>query len=1003
MVRIKLEEGKTVDEALLENWSTKDPRILRVEPNYHVYALEIPNDPYLGHLWGLYNYGQTDGTIDSDIDILEAWESTTGSSDIIVAVIDSGIDYTHPDLTNQIWVNTDEIPDNGLDDDNNGYIDDRFGYDFSQNDNDPFDENGHGTHCAGIIAAEGNNNIGIAGINWRCSIMPCRFLDAGGSGTVTDAIEAINYAVANKAKILNNSWGGGGYSTALKAAIENAEEQGVLFVAAAGNSATNNDLHPHYPSSYTCSNIISVAATDDRDDIASFSCYGKQSVDISAPGVRILSTVPGGYNWYSGTSMATPHVSGVAALLLSLNPNMTLLELKSRLVWTGDSIQALQDITLSGRRLNSSYALTAENGFNFLSPRNNSLWVTGFTYTINWSAIGANSIVNLYLLKDGQIEEAIAENISNTGNYSWSIPAHLIYGTDYSILIEDGVLSHLSSNFTITDERIDYYTEAFNEANNNFDLSNKSVLFVPDETGSYQAVSQDILSLPTSLKGGKRLKLGDDDFQQIDLADRSVKLFGIEYSRLYVGSNGYITFNRPDQEYRATLLNHFENVRIAVLFNDLNPSAGGDVLWKMLEDRIAITWNNVPEFNRNIYHTCQAELFYNGKIRLSWLDNSESSSIIGFSEGVGLAEDYLNSDISSYSSYMPDLQFIKINGPKKIVENNFLQLKCTGYYKDRVTLDVSEQDDILWNIDSDSGLIDTAGNLNIGEVDIFQHIEVTAEMEGKTDQFGVFVKGEYVNDLQITKCSLKAGRKINSDSIGLVGVMPLTESVINAAESIDVKIWSNQNECVLQTIFENSSASVNGQIYWAKKIIATSTGNSTQILRLDSKRNLFRLSINNIDLTGISCPFYLTIHCGDQTYVGQLQESIVNKKKNAPVELMNGVRDSMLLGQVRLTSKADSITGKILLNGNFSLESEASRLDSITFQWNLNTCHGSIKKISRHTDFFVSDDNSFSAKINFNQGKFVIKANNLEIEPDINIASSRLAFDTFDETRKVDL
>jgi thermitase len=296
------------------------PDVEYAEPDYLLQPAQTvsPSDPYYSRLYGLNNTGQTNGTPDADVDAKEAWGTTTGSWTTVVAVIDEGVDINHPALKNNIWVNTDEVPSNGVDDDRNGYVDDRNGYDFANDDAsvyDPDPVNGrgdeHGTHVAGTIAAQGNN--GVAGVNWQAGIMALKFLGPNG-GYTSDAVEALNYAVANGARISNNSWGGGGYSQALRDAINRADASGHLFVAAAGNDGVNNDATPHYPSSYSSANIISVAATDDEDALASFSNFGATSVDLAAPGVNILSTLPGNrYGSYSGTSMATPHVTGAAA------------------------------------------------------------------------------------------------------------------------------------------------------------------------------------------------------------------------------------------------------------------------------------------------------------------------------------------------------------------------------------------------------------------------------------------------------------------------------------------------------------------------------------------------------------------------------------------------------------------------------------------------------------------------------------------------------------------
>lgn len=327
------------------------------------------NDSYYPRLYGLNNTGQSGGTADADVDAPEAWYATTGDPGTVVAVIDEGVDINHPDLRNNIWTNPDEVPNNRTDDDRNGYVDDVNGYDFANDDasvydRDPVSGGGdeHGTHVAGTIAAEGNNNIGVVGVNWRTRIMPLKFLGPDG-GYTSDAIKALNYAVAEGAKISNNSWGGGGASQALLDAIRKADASGHLFVAAAGNGGAdgvgdNNDTSPQYPSSYDSPNVISVAATDNRDALASFSNYGSSSVDLSAPGVSILSTLPGNtYGSYSGTSMATPHVTGAAALLKSRNPSMDDAQLKDRILGSAESKTNLRERTATGGRLNAQATL----------------------------------------------------------------------------------------------------------------------------------------------------------------------------------------------------------------------------------------------------------------------------------------------------------------------------------------------------------------------------------------------------------------------------------------------------------------------------------------------------------------------------------------------------------------------------------------------------------------------------------------------------------------------
>ena len=347
-----------------------DPNVEYAEPNYIVNITLFPNDPNFNLLYGLHNTGQDGGVVDADIDAPEAWDNTIGSSDVTIAVIDTGVDYNHEDLVANIWTNPSEIPNNGIDDDNNGFVDDVRGWDFANNDNDPMDDQGHGTHVSGTIGAVGNNGKGVAGVNWKVRIIPIKFLSSAGSGTIDGAVKSINYAILMGADIMSNSWGGTGFSQALLDAIKAANDADILFVAAAGNDGFDNDVDPVYPASYDVPNVVSVAATDKSDDLADFSDYGRTSVDLGAPGVGIISTVPtgtcalcnqGGYRTLSGTSMATPHVSGVAALIKSRFSKLNADKTKSRLLFSVDRIDSLDGITVSGGRLNALNSLESDN------------------------------------------------------------------------------------------------------------------------------------------------------------------------------------------------------------------------------------------------------------------------------------------------------------------------------------------------------------------------------------------------------------------------------------------------------------------------------------------------------------------------------------------------------------------------------------------------------------------------------------------------------------------
>ena len=343
------------------------PEVEYVEPNSLISLDSIdgppvrPRDPRFDDQWALANSGQRGGKEGADISATLAWATSVGSEDVVVAVLDSGVDYTHEDLARNMWVRPASM--SPYQDSELGTIDDLNGYNAIDSDSDPMDDNGHGTHCAGIIGAEGENDLGIAGVNWKVQIMPLKFMNAGGFGTTKDAVEAINYVIERKkagvnVRIISASWGSTQKSRVLEDIIRKAYENDILFVAAAGNASTNNDRSPHYPSSYNVPNVVSVAALDRNDELARFSNYGSKSVAIAAPGVDILSTWLGNqYEEKSGTSMATPVVSGVAALVVAENPRISVDALRKKLMASSDPIIALKGKTVSGGRINAAKAL----------------------------------------------------------------------------------------------------------------------------------------------------------------------------------------------------------------------------------------------------------------------------------------------------------------------------------------------------------------------------------------------------------------------------------------------------------------------------------------------------------------------------------------------------------------------------------------------------------------------------------------------------------------------
>ncbi len=330
--------------------------VLLAQPNYirHKTGDQPPNEPSWreDQLWGLIN-----------IQAHPAWlRFGGGDGSVVLADIDTGVDYNHPDLAANMWQNPGEIPDNGIDDDGNGYIDDVHGIDTVNRDSDPMDDDGHGTHTTGLMAAVGNNGFGVVGVLWNAKVIACKFLDADGNGSDSGAIKCLDYLLALKRRginirVTNNSWGGKlgvdePFPSVLKDAYDTVGAENIINVCAAGNEGTNNDADPHYPAAFDSPSIISVAASDRDDNRPSFSNYGAATVDLAAPGLVILSTLPASYGNLTGTSMATPFVSGAAGLLAQLNPSASVATLKSLLINNVDLLPQWAGLSVSGGRLN---------------------------------------------------------------------------------------------------------------------------------------------------------------------------------------------------------------------------------------------------------------------------------------------------------------------------------------------------------------------------------------------------------------------------------------------------------------------------------------------------------------------------------------------------------------------------------------------------------------------------------------------------------------------------
>ena len=573
------------------------PEVVYAEPNYMVHILDFfPNDPRFPEQWALHNTGQTGGTADADIDAPEAWQISTGSADIVVAVIDTGVDYNHEDLASNMWTNPGEIPGDGLDNDGNGYIDDIYGWDFYNNDNDPWDDHSHGTHCAGIMGAVGNNGIGIAGVNHTVKIMALKFLSAGGSGPTSAAISCVEYAIAEGAYLTSNSWGGGGYSQTLRDAISASDAAGMLFIAAAGNDGYDTDLTPHYPSSYDLPNIISVAATD-HNDALTWSNWGTRSVDLAAPGAGsgttgILSTVPGNqYDWKQGTSMACPYISGAAALTWAVYPGLSNSQVKLRILATGDPIPALVAKVLSERRLNINTCLRATAtsvNVNIAFPRNNFSVLKGDTVPVvafvtdnaggvlsssTLTATFSNGDPSITLYDDG----AHNDEIAGDGIYAGTWEPSNLGPTDITIVAtESGLTQGQDTNSGNVTQPYNYSYDGT----------------VPFEW--------------TDATTGTALGIGDEDYAEISIGF-DFEFYGNTYSSVKVTDNGYLTFGPSATWYPGNVCipdPAEPNDLIAPLWDDLDPSdywfLGAEVYY-LLEGtapnrRLTIEWYHVPHW-----------------------------------------------------------------------------------------------------------------------------------------------------------------------------------------------------------------------------------------------------------------------------------------------------------------------------------------------------------------------------------------------------------------------
>jgi subtilisin family serine protease len=602
---LDLPPGLTVIEAL-DRYS-KHPLIEYAEPDFLITLDQasqlVPND-LVPNLWGLNNTGQTGGKVDADIDAPEAWDIRTDASTVVVGVIDTGVDYNHPDLAANMWRNAAEIPGDGIDNDRNGYIDDVFGINGITNSGNPMDDHYHGTHVAGTIGAVGGNGIGLVGVAPNVKLMALKFLSSTGSGATSDAIKCINYGRIMGAKVLNNSWGGGGFSQALYDAILAANNAGVLFIAAAGNSNADNDAGAYYPANYEVPNVVPVAATDSNDLKSSFSSYGYARVLLGAPGTGIYSTYPNNtYNTISGTSMATPHVSGAFAMLIAHRPDLdTLPKLVHHIAMSTDAVPSMSSTTFSGGRLNLHRALAGNLRAIAHISANKRTVEPGGTITFTDSSMGPDITSRTIDFGDGNsnpISGSVQYTYPNAGNYTATLRV-VSGGVEYSRSISVSV-------------------------NRNYAVS----------TGTYSWVDT---------TGMTAVALTDDSATPAITIPFTFRLFSGNYNQIYIGSNGLITLGSSlgATSYSNVAIPNTAtpNAAIYPYWDDLNPTQGGAIRHGAVSGGYVVSYEGVPHFSdaASGLHF-QVLLMQNGEVRFQYKDIKPTTSYgAGKSATVGLED-----------------------------------------------------------------------------------------------------------------------------------------------------------------------------------------------------------------------------------------------------------------------------------------------------------------------------------------------------------------------------
>lgn len=618
----------------------KNPLVMYAEPDYYFHAATL--DARFNELWAMENTGQTGGLIDADINANSMWALTPGNQNVVIGVIDSGTDYNHPDLTLNLWRNVLDLPGTGIDEDGNGYVDDFYGINAITNNGNPFDDNAHGTHVAGTIGAKGNNVIGVVGVAQNVQIASCKFLNANGSGSTSDAIQCLQYFANLKTRAVNpvnivatnNSWSGPAKSTALLEAIRAHQNLGILFVAAAGNNSLDLDSIKSYPASYELPNIIAVAATDHRDLLASFSNYGRRSVHVGAPGVRILSTVPNqGYALFSGTSMAAPHVSGLIAIIKSRFPALDYRGIKNLVIAGGTPIASLTTKTISGRRIrgadtNGRGSLTCVNQIvnSRLTPAINTVGtIVGRPLFLSALRINCANPAGAIVLYTSSLQTIILQDNGLNGDVTAGDGI-------YSLLWTPTVAGNFALNF------------------GNNDIVTVSVAAAP-LTSPYRpfnvTYSYDVIT-------GTALNAEDESVHTIT-SPFPIRFnnFAPGYQTLYVSSNGTISFTHAINPGHTNqpLPTNLAQTLIAPFWDDLTPTSGvSDIFYATIGTaptrKFVVEWRNMRHFNINGAGTFQVVFFENSSdVRFNYLDtnfgsvlyNSGANATVGIQNALNTA------------------------------------------------------------------------------------------------------------------------------------------------------------------------------------------------------------------------------------------------------------------------------------------------------------------------------------------------------------------------------